>query len=98
MYLGHTLPVKSIWDTYTHTQKYIIYIYIYIYIHTHTDCISAKCPGYDTKQSNGEAPVMLELWGMQSTSSLPLLPCPLWSGVGAPDRIPPMGQVELLDI
>ena len=29
------------------------------------------CPGYDTKQSNGEAPVMLELWGMRSTPSLP---------------------------
>ena len=35
-----------------------------------------KCPGYD-KQSDGEAPVMLELWGMWSTPSLPLLPGPL---------------------
>ena len=34
-----------------------------------------KCPGYDTKQSDGEAPVMLELWGMQSTHSLPSLCC-----------------------
>ena len=25
---------------------------------------------YDAKQSDGEAPVMLELWGMQSTPSL----------------------------
>ena len=25
---------------------------------------SNECPGYDTKQSDGEAPVMLELWGM----------------------------------
>ena len=31
------------------------------------------CPGYDTKQSDGEVSVMLELWGMWSTSSLPLL-------------------------
>ena len=38
---------------------------------------------YDTKQSDGEVPVMLELWRMQSTSSLPLLPSPLWSGVVA---------------
>ena len=29
--------------------------------------------GYDTKQFNGEGPVILELWGMQSTPSLPLL-------------------------
>ena len=34
----------------------------------YTDCISAdfpnECPGYGTKQSDGEAPVMLELWVM----------------------------------
>ena len=23
-----------------------------------------ECPGYDTKQSDGEVPAMLELWGM----------------------------------
>ena len=39
-----------------------------------------ECPGYDTKQSNGEVPVMLELWGMQSSHSLPSLPAPLWPG------------------
>ena len=27
----------------------------------YTDCTSNKCPGYDTKQSDGEAPGMLEL-------------------------------------
>ena len=27
-----------------------------------------ECPGYDTKQSDGEVPMMLGLWGMQSTS------------------------------
>ena len=35
------------------------------------------CPGYDTKQSDGEVPVMLGLWGIRSTPSLPLLPGPL---------------------
>ena len=39
---------------------------------------------------------MLELWGMQSTPSLPLLPGPLWPGVVAPDRVEFMGQIELL--
>ena len=29
-----------------------------------------KCPRYDTKQSDDEAPVILELWGMRSISSL----------------------------
>ena len=38
---------------------------------------------------------MLELWGMQSTPSLPLFPDPLWPGVVAPDRDPSMGQIEL---
>ena len=38
---------------------------------------------------------MLELWGMQSTPSLPSLPGPLWPGVVAPDRALSMGQIEL---
>ena len=50
-----------------------------------------ECPGYDTKQSDGEVPSMLELWGMQSTPSLPLLPGPLWPGVVAPDKGPMYG-------
>ena len=56
----------------------------------------AECPSYDTKQFGGEAPV-LELWGMWSTPSLPLLPGPLWPGVVAPDRDLSMGQIELFD-
>ena len=46
---------------------------------------------YDTKQSDGEVPAMLELWGMRSTPSLPSLPGPLWPGVVAPDRVLSMG-------
>ena len=49
----------------------------------YTNCISAegedspnKCPGCDTKPSDGEAPV-LELWGMWSAPSMLLLPGPL---------------------
>ena len=52
-----------------------------------------ECPGYDTKQSDGEAPVILELWGMWSTLSL--LPGPIWLGEVAPDRVLFMGQIEL---
>ena len=36
-----------------------------------------ECPAYDTKQSDGKVPVMLGLWGIRSTPSLPLLPGPL---------------------
>ena len=50
-----------------------------------------ECQGYDTKQSDGEVPVMLELWGMQNTPLLLLLPGPLWHGVVAPDKGPNYG-------
>ena len=46
-----------------------------------------ECPGYDTKQSDSEVPLMLELWGMQSTHLLPSLPGPLWLEAVAPDPI-----------
>ena len=46
----------------------------------YTDCISAEgqnflddYPGYDTKQSDRETLVMLELWGMRNTPLLPSL-------------------------
>ena len=47
-----------------------------------------ECPGYDTKQSDGEVPVMLGPWGIRSSPSLPLLPGPLCPGVVAPDKGP----------
>ena len=53
-----------------------------------------ECPGYDTKQSDSEAPVMLELWGMQSAPSFPLNPGRHWAIVVAPDRVLPMGPIE----
>ena len=48
-------------------------------------------PGYDTKQSDAEVPVMLGLWGMQSTPSSLSLPGLLWPGVVATDRALSMG-------
>ena len=68
----------------------------------YTDCTSAErydspneCPGYNTKQSDGQALVMLEFGGMSSTSLLPSLPCPLEHGVVALDRVISIGQIEL---
>ena len=49
-----------------------------------------ECPENDTKQSDGKVPVMQELQKMQSTSSLKLLPGPLWTKVVAPDRVQSM--------
>ena len=57
-----------------------------------------NCSGHNSKQSDCEAPVMLELWGMQSTPSLQLLPGPLWPGVVAPDSILSRVQIELFYI
>ena len=54
-----------------------------------------ECPGYDTKQSDVEASVNQEPWGMQSTPSLPSLPGPLWPGAVAPDSVLSMDQIEL---
>ena len=48
------------------------------------DSFTNECPGYDTKQSDGEVPVMLKFWGMRSTPSLSLLRGPLWPGKVAP--------------
>ena len=50
-----------------------------------------ECPGHDTKQSDGEVPAMLELWGMRSTPSSPSLTSSLWPGVVAPYKGPIYG-------
>ena len=50
-----------------------------------------ECPGYDTKQSDGEVPVMSKLWRIGSTLLLPSLLGPLWPGEVAPDRALSMG-------
>ena len=54
-----------------------------------------ECPGYDTKQSDGEVPVMSELSGMRSYSSWPSLPGPHWSRVVASERVLSISQIEL---
>ena len=56
---------------------------------------SPKCPGYDIKQSDGEYPIILELWVMWSSPSLPLLPGLLRPGVVAPDKVLSFGQIEV---
>ena len=45
------------------------------------------CPWYDTKKSDGEVSVMLELLEMLSTLLLPSLPGPLWPGGVGHDRV-----------
>ena len=46
----------------------------------YTDCTSHDCPGYDTKLSDGEVPLMLGSWERRSTPSLALLLGPFWRG------------------
>ena len=54
-----------------------------------------ECPRFDTKQSDGGVPVILELWGMQSTPAFPSLPGLLCLRVVAPDRVLSIGQIGL---
>ena len=54
-----------------------------------------KCPGYDIKQSEGEAPILQGLWGMRSVPLLPSLPGRLWPGVEGLDRVLSMAQIEV---
>ena len=51
-----------------------------------------------TKQSDGKAPVMLELWEIWTILSVTSVPGLLWPGVVALDRFLLMGQIELFDI
>ena len=48
-----------------------------------------ECPRYDTKQSDGEVPVM------PSTLSLPLHPGPFRPGGVASERVLSIGQIEI---
>ena len=57
-------------------------------------CTPNGSPGYDIKQSDDEAPVMLKRWGMWSTPSLTLLLGPLWSEGVTLHRFQSMGQIE----
>ena len=52
------------------------------------------CLGYDTKLSDGEAPLMLKLWEMRSTPLLPSLPGSLWPAEVASDRVLSM-EIEI---
>ena len=54
-----------------------------------------KTPGYDTKQSDGEAPIMLQLREMWSTPSFTSLPDPLWPGAAALKWVLSIGRNEL---
>ena len=53
---------------------------------------------YDMRQSDGKAPLSLELCEMRSALSLPLLLGLLWPGAEAPDRVLSTGQIKPFDI
>ena len=57
-----------------------------------------ECPRYDTKQSDGEVLVKLELCVMPITPSFPSLPVPLWPREVITDRALSMAQIELNNV
>ena len=59
---------------------------------------SNGCLGYDTKQSDNKAPVMLELWGLRRILSLLSFPAPPWPVAVTHDRVLFIGQIEPFDI
>ena len=78
--------------------------YKHAYIHTyakpsrlHLGRGKTSTQQYDMKQFDGVAPV-LELWGIWSNPSLPLLPGLIRSGVVELEKVQSMGQIELFDI
>ena len=66
----------------------------------YAECFSAEWVDMtpDEMKSDGEAPLMQIFGGMQSTTLLLSLPGPLWPRVEALDRVPSIGQLEVLDI
>ena len=57
--------------------------------------ITYESSEYGTKQSDGETPVMIEHRRMWNKPSLPSFPGQQKTGVVAPHRVLPMGQIEL---
>ena len=64
----------------------------------YTNCIFVEEEYFPNKGPGGEALVMQTLWRMQSTSSLALIPDPLWPRVVARDSVLSKGQIKLFDL
>ena len=54
-----------------------------------------KTPSISVQDMTLNNVMATEHWGMHSTSSLPSLQGPLWTGVVAPDRVLSMDLIEL---
>ena len=67
---------------------------LHLFIELRPPHTSNDCHDFDTFQSDSEAPVILELWGIWSIPSLPSQPNPLWPGV-IPFRAPFIDQIDL---
>ena len=65
-------------------------------LHLYKGIRLSKYPGYDVQWFDGEG-LVLELRGMWSTPSEPLLPGLLWPGVVVPVRVLSVDQIELFD-
>ena len=93
--LRHLWLIEPIrWLIYSFAQSAMVVEY--------TDCTTAegldpmnKFPWYNSKQSDGEARVMLEHWGIRRTHLLPSLLGLLMPGVVVTDRVQTIGQIEL---
>ena len=80
----------EIWAQSAGAEEYTVYIFAKGY----DPPPATEYPRYDTKQSD----VLLELWGIWSTPSLPSLPVTLWPGDIAPDMVLSICRIELFHI
>ena len=101
-----------VWYTYVHLYNihmfviYVMYTFLtfwdgriyQLHLCRGVEPLAQRVSWYDSKPSDGEFPVMLELWGMQSNPSLPSIPSPHWPGVITADRILSLHQIGLFDI
>ena len=76
----------------------MIYCKYYIWNYENISGANNAQNSYVIKQPDGEAAVMLKIWEMDSSPSLPSPPCPLWPGIVALDRVLCMNQIEMFDI
>ena len=97
-YLCKQMTDVKLWLFYTNTWNYLKPRRLHL-LNTLTASLRrsetplASTSFLDITQSDGEAPA-LEICGMWCIPSLPLLPCPLWPGVVAPDRVLSIVQIE----
>ena len=101
--------ISTIWNTSAESRNWIrVAVFISYFRWSFVPMIAQSAGLYNTPTAslqNDKTPAnehpdmtlnnLLQLWGMQSTPSLPSLPDTLWPGVVVPEKFLSRGQIEL---